>query len=74
MTFTDDNDNYSRGSQFYLEDGDYFRIKILQLGYTLPTQLVKKAGFERVRVHVMSENLLTFTKYTGYDPEIGAAS
>ncbi len=71
MTFTDANKNYSRGSQFYLEDGDYFRIKILQLGYTLPTVLVKKAGFERVRVHVMSENLLTFTKYTGYDPEIG---
>ncbi len=71
MTFDDPNDNYSRGSQFYLEDGDYFRFKIIQLGYTLPTHLVKKAGFERVRVHVMGENLFTFTKYTGYDPEIG---
>ena len=67
----DPNGNYTKPSDFYLEDGDYFRIKTLQLGYTLPQTLVKKAGLQRVRVYAMSENLVTFTKYTGFDPEIG---
>jgi TonB-linked SusC/RagA family outer membrane protein len=71
LSIKDDNKNFTNPSDFYLEDGDYWRLKVLQIGYTLPSRLVSKAGFQRVRVHVMSENLLTFTKYTGYDPEIG---
>ncbi len=71
MTDADPNNNYSNPSDFYLEDGDYFRIKTAQLGYSLPENTLSSIGFEKVRVYVMSENLLTLTNYTGFDPEIG---
>ncbi|MBD3583652.1 SusC/RagA family TonB-linked outer membrane protein [Flavobacterium selenitireducens] len=71
VSTTDNNRNFSNPSTFYLEDGDYFRIKTIQLGYNLPSDLIGKAGLSKVRLYVMSENLLTFTKYTGFDPEIG---
>lgn len=58
-------------SDFYLEDGDYLRFKIVQLGYSLPSSIIGKAGLQKVRLYVSAENLLTLTKYTGYDPEIG---
>lgn len=67
----DPNKNFGNPSDFYLEDGSYFRIKTLQFGYTLPGAVAGKVGMKKARVYVMSENLLTFTKYTGYDPEIG---
>ncbi|MBK6264337.1 TonB-dependent receptor [Marivirga sp. S37H4] len=67
----DPNGNFSRPSEFYLEAGDYFRIKNIQLGYTLPQSTSLKAGMQQARVYVMAENLFTFTNYTGYDPEIG---
>lgn len=67
----DPNKNFNNPSDFYLEDGGYFRLKTLQIGYTLPASLIKKAGLNRVRFYVMSQNLFTLTKYTGYDPEIG---
>lgn len=67
----DPNNNFANPSDFYLEKGDYFRLKTVQVGYSLPSSLISKAGLDRVRIYVMSENLLTFTNYTGYDPEIG---
>ncbi|WP_129715394.1 TonB-dependent receptor [Pedobacter sp. SYP-B3415] len=67
----DPNGNFTNPSDFYLEKGDYFRIKVLQLGYTFPQKISGKLGLNRLRVYGMSENLFTFTKYTGYDPEIG---
>ncbi|WP_205943450.1 SusC/RagA family TonB-linked outer membrane protein [Pedobacter polaris] len=74
LTLQDDNKNYSRVSSLFLEDGSYFRIKTLQIGYSLPTKLVSKAGLNKLRFYVMANNLVTFTKYTGYDPEIGGGS
>jgi len=71
LTEDDDNNNFSRPSDFFLQDGDYFRVKIVQLGYSLPESVIGKAGLSKVRLYVTGENLLTFTKYTGYDPEIG---
>lgn len=71
LSDNDPNQNFSRPSSFYLEDGDYFRIKNLQVGYTLPNSVSSKVGMKSARVYVMAENLVTFTKYTGYDPEIG---
>jgi TonB-linked SusC/RagA family outer membrane protein len=68
---SDPNGNFGKMSDFYLEDGDYARLKIVQLGYTLPKTLFNKIGVDRLRVYVTAENLLTVTKYTGYDPEIG---
>ena len=58
-------------SDFYLESGDYVRLKIVQVGYTLPLNLSSKIGADKIRFYVTGENLFTFTKYTGYDPEIG---
>ena len=74
LTLQDDNKNYSRVSSLFIEDGSYFRIKTLQIGYTLPTTLVKKTGLNKIRFYAMANNLVTLTKYTGYDPEIGGGS
>ncbi|QCR23295.1 TonB-dependent receptor [Pontibacter sp. SGAir0037] len=68
------NRNFSRSSDFYVEDGSYFRIKILQLGYSLPQGIISKVGLSKLRVYATGNNLLTFTKYSGFDPEIGGGS
>ena len=70
----DPNGNFINPSAFYLEPGSYFRIKNLQIGYTLPSSLMRKAQLQKVRIYVSGYNLITFTKYTGYDPEIGGGS
>ncbi len=70
----DPNGNYSRLSGFYLQDGDYFRIKTVQIGYTIPKEVTSQAKIEGARIYVTGENLFTFTKYTGYDPEIGGGA
>ncbi|MCW3073612.1 MAG: hypothetical protein JWP69_681 [Flaviaesturariibacter sp.] len=67
----DPNGNFSRMSDFYLEKGDYLRLKVLQLGYTLPNNLFNRLGVSRFRVYVTAENLFTMTNYSGYDPEVG---
>lgn len=71
LTNNDPNKNYSLMSDFYLEKGDYVRLKIVQLGYTLPLKLSSNIGADKIRFYLNGENLITFTKYTGYDPEIG---
>ncbi len=67
---TDINGNF-RFSDYFVEDGSFLRLKTLQLGYTLPTALTKKAFINKVRFYVSAQNLFTFTRYTGLDPEIG---
>jgi TonB-linked SusC/RagA family outer membrane protein len=68
---TDPNGNFTNMSDFYLEDGGYLRLKLVQLGYTLPSKWFNKIGVSRLRAYVTGENLVTFTKYTGFDPEVG---
>lgn len=70
----DPNKNFSNPSTFMLSSGSYFRIKTLQIGYKIPHNLVKKIGLRALRVYVSGNNLVTITKYTGYDPEIGGSS
>ncbi|WP_407486546.1 SusC/RagA family TonB-linked outer membrane protein [Elizabethkingia anophelis] len=72
LTINDTNKNFSYMSDFYLQKGDYFRLKLIQIGYTLPMELTKKLGGNKFRFYVTAENLFTITKYTGYDPEIAA--
>ncbi len=72
LTRNDPNKNYSRLSDWYLQKGDYFRIKLVTLGYTLPKNISENIGANKVRFFITGENLFTFTKYTGYDPEIAA--
>jgi TonB-linked SusC/RagA family outer membrane protein len=71
LTTNDTNNNFSNPSDFYLEDGDYLRLKTIQIGYSLPESILDKLGIDKLRVYYTAENLLTFTKYSGYDPEIG---
>jgi TonB-linked SusC/RagA family outer membrane protein len=66
LTVSDTNLNYNRVSSFYVEDGSYFRCKLLQLGYTLPKQLMR--GTE-LRFSISAQNLFTITGYSGMDPE-----
>lgn len=63
-------DNY-KVSDWYVEDGSYLRLKSMQLGYTIPANFTKKYGIERLRIYVGGRNLITWTKYSGTDPEIG---
>jgi TonB-linked SusC/RagA family outer membrane protein len=58
-------------SSIYVQDGSYVKVKNVQIGYTLPKTLTEKTGIQRLRVYVSANNLLTFTKYKGADPEIG---
>jgi len=74
LTINDVNKNFSYPSSFHLENGDYFRIKTLQIGYSLPLSVIDNIGLQRARIYVSSNNLLTITKYTGFDPEIGGSS
>jgi len=63
--------SYSRFTSLYLESGNFFKLRTLQIGYNLPKSMLNKWGCQRLRVYALSENLFTITKYSGYDPEIG---
>ena len=69
----DPNDN-DRLSTRYIEDGSYLRVKNITLGYTFPKTVLQKAKIDNVRVYMNIQNLYTFTKYTGFDPEVGAST
>ena len=60
------------GSDLYIYDGSYARLKNIQLGYTLPSKITRKVFISSLRVFVSAENLITLTKYHGYDPEISS--
>lgn len=64
------NHNSNAISSRYLEDGSYFRIKNLTVGYDFPTKLIKKAYMTRCRIYFSADNLFTATKFSGMDPEI----
>ncbi len=68
------NKNYSNVSGFLVERGDYFKLKNLSLGYTLPQQWTRAAKMEKVRLYFSAQNLFTITNYSGIDPEIGGNS
>lgn len=70
--FTANNKNNDAISDRWVEDGSYLRIQNVALGYNLPKRMIKKAGLSNLRIYVSGQNLYTFTKYSGYDPEIGA--
>lgn len=59
-------------SDRFIEDGSYLRIQNLSVGYRLPKKIISKIGMESCRFYFNVQNLYTFTKYKGFDPEIGA--
>lgn len=73
LTNKDPNDNYHKMSDFYLQSGAYFRVKTLQIGYTLPKALTEKATLEKVRFYISANNLFTITGYNGLDPEVAGS-
>ncbi len=66
LSYSDLNQNYSRVSTFFVEDGSYFRCKLITLGYTFPERWTRAM---RLRLYFSAQNLFTITRYTGMDPE-----
>jgi len=64
--------NVASLSTRYLEDGSFIRLKNVTLGYTIPTLVSSKWGISRARIYVTGSNLLTFTHYSGLDPEVSS--
>jgi TonB-linked SusC/RagA family outer membrane protein len=73
-TRDDPNDNKRRASDRWLENGAFFRLKTLEIGYTLPAQLLSKASLKNTRIFFAADNLFTATKYKGYTPDLGVNS
>lgn len=70
--FTATNKNNTAMSDRYVEDASYARIQNITLGYRLPASLLSKVKVSNLRIYGSIQNLKTFTKYSGYDPEIGS--
>jgi len=64
------NNEYSNLSSYLVEDGSYLRLKNVQLAYNVNKELLNKLSIKSLRVYFTAQNLLTFTKYKGYDPEV----
>jgi hypothetical protein len=65
--------NFSTNAQlnsYYVESASYLRLRSVKLGYTLPSDLLSRAGIEKLRIFIQGTNLFTATKYTGTDPEV----
>lgn len=63
--------NYAGTTDFFLEDGSFLRLRTITLGYSLPKSLLQRMKIGKFRLYVTGQNILTFTDYTGFDPEIG---
>lgn len=66
LSVNDANQNYTRPSSYFVEDGSYFRCKLLQIGYTIPESVLRLCS---IRLSLSAQNLFTITKYSGMDPE-----
>ena len=62
----------NRMSDLYIEDGSYLRLQNISLSYTLPKSIVRKIKLENIKVYMNLQNVYTWTKYDGFDPEVGA--
>ncbi|WP_170245250.1 SusC/RagA family TonB-linked outer membrane protein [Gelidibacter salicanalis] len=68
----DPNGNYTTLSDYFLENGSYLRLKNLTIGYTVPPSVLSKwSKNTSIRIYTSGENLFTYTKYSGMDPEVG---
>ena len=70
-TDTYDNSNNYQQSTWWMRNGSFLRLKSVEIGYTLPRQLTNKIRIESLRVYVSGTNLLTFSKFKMWDPEMG---
>lgn len=68
------NDNNYRPSTYWLRNGSYLRLKNLEIGYTLPKSLVNKIRMNNIRIYFMGTNLVTFSTFKLWDPELGSSN
>jgi TonB-linked SusC/RagA family outer membrane protein len=61
-------------SDYYVEDGSFVRLRNIQFGYTVPSAVLRKIHVESLRVYVAANNLVTLTRYMGFDPDLGASN
>jgi hypothetical protein len=61
----------SRNSDRFIEDGSYAKLRNIELGYTIPSIISKKANISSARIFISAQNLITITNYSGYDPDVG---
>jgi TonB-dependent starch-binding outer membrane protein SusC len=71
VTLNDANQNWSTASDLFVKDASFVRLRNLTLGYTIPSKLSNFIKIQKFRIYMSAENLLTFTKYKSFDPEIG---
>ena len=69
--FDRNNPNYRDGSEYFLEDGSYVRLRNVALGYSFNKNVLEKMGLSKFRIYIQAQNPLTFTNYSGFDPEVG---
>jgi TonB-dependent starch-binding outer membrane protein SusC len=73
LSYTPDpNGNYSLANSYFVEDGSYVKLKNVQLGYSFSTKVLQRAHIKSARIYLMGNNLLTLTRYSGIDPELGS--
>ncbi|MCW2118201.1 SusC/RagA family TonB-linked outer membrane protein [Flavobacterium sp. 7A] len=63
--------NYRGFTDQWLESGDYIRLKLVSVGYSIPSKVVNSVGISNLRIFLSAQNPLTLTKYSGFDPEVG---
>jgi TonB-dependent starch-binding outer membrane protein SusC len=71
---SDPNQNFSRPSTYFVEDGSYLKLRNIQLGLTLPNYILQKIRIKKLRLYLNANNVLTFTKYSGLDPEVAGSN
>jgi TonB-linked SusC/RagA family outer membrane protein len=72
LTSTDPNNN-QRPSSFYVEDGNFLRMRNLQIGWNVPDNIASKVNMKNVKIYLTGNNIFTITKYRGFDPDIGTS-
>ena len=65
----DNSNSENEGSQYYIEDGSFLRLKTLTLGYTIPRNIQDKLFLKNARIYFQAQNVFTITRYSGADPE-----
>ena len=71
---SDPNGNFSKPSSYFVEDGSYLKLRNIQIGFTFPFRMLETMRIRKLRFYANANNLLTFTKYSGLDPEIAGSN
>ena len=66
--------NVQTSTDYFLEDGSFIRVRNIILGYSLSNKLLDKIGVENFRFYINAQNPITWTKYSGFDPEVGSSN